>query len=514
MRYISLLLYFCTQISFAMTKKSLFVLLLSLCSLGLSAQLSPKREFRGAWIQCVNYQFMNMGTAKMQSTLTHQLNELQKCGINAILFQVRPEFDALYASSFEPWSRYLTGKQGEAPQPYWDPLQWMIEQCHARGMELHAWINPYRAKTKGTKELAKTHPYFRHPERYFEYAGQLIMDPGIPENRDYICNVVTDILVRYDVDGIHIDDYFYPYPDGGKPIPDDRTYAKYGQGMERGDWRRDNVNKFICQLYDCVHEIKPWVKFGVSPFGIYRNMKNDPKRGSNTRGLQNYDDLYADVLKWVDEGWVDYNIPQVYWEIGHSVADYDTLIRWWSEHASSRPLIIGQDVDRTVAKADPINPKKHQMERKMKLQRTSPNIEGSCQWYAKAVVDNKGNYGTMLREKYHRYPALQPEMPWIDKKAPKKVCKLTAIWTEDGYMLFWYAPRGKKEMDKARQYVIYRFVDGEKVDLKYAENIVAITSNTFYKLPYDDGKIKYTYVVTALDRLHNESKMAKKKVRL
>ena len=514
MRYISLLLYFCTQISFAMTKKSLFVLLLSLCSLGLSAQLSPKREFRGAWIQCVNYQFMNMGTAKMQSTLTHQLNELQKCGINAILFQVRPEFDALYASSFEPWSRYLTGKQGEAPQPYWDPLQWMIEQCHARGMELHAWINPYRAKTKGTKELAKTHPYFRHPERYFEYAGQLIMDPGIPENRDYICNVVTDILLRYDVDGIHIDDYFYPYPDGGKPIPDDRTYAKYGQGMERGDWRRDNVNKFICQLYDCVHEIKPWVKFGVSPFGIYRNMKNDPKRGSNTRGLQNYDDLYADVLKWVDEGWVDYNIPQVYWEIGHSAADYDTLIRWWSEHASSRPLIIGQDVDRTVAKADPVDPKKHQMERKMKLQRTLPNNEGSCQWYAKAVVDNKGNYGTMLREKYHRYPALQPEMPWIDKKAPKKVRKLTAIWTEDGYMLFWYAPRGKKEMDKAHQYVIYRFVDGEKVDLKYAENIVAITSNTFYKLPYDDGKIKYTYVVTALDRLHNESKMAKKKIRL
>ena len=420
-----------------MNKKSLFLLLLWWCSMTLSAQLTPKREFRGAWIQCVNYQFMNMGTEKMQNTLTYQLDELQKCGINVILFQVRPEFDALYESSFEPWSRYLTGKQGVAPAPYWDPLQWMIEQCHARGMELHAWINPYRAKTKGTKDLASNHPYFKHPERYFEYAGQLIMDPGIPENRDYICNVVTDILVRYDVDGIHIDDYFYPYPDGGKPIPDDKTYARYGQGQERGDWRRENVIRFICQMYECVHEIKPWVKFGVSPFGIYRNLKNDPQRGSNTRGLQNYDDLYADVLKWVDEGWVDYNIPQIYWEIGHSAADYDTLIRWWSEHASARPLIIGQDVDRTVGNADPVDPKKHQMERKMKLQRTLPNVEGSCQWYAKAVVDNKGDYGTMLRKKYHSCPALQPSMPWIDKKAPKKVRKLTAFWTEDGYMLIW-----------------------------------------------------------------------------
>ena len=228
-----------------------------LCSFALQAQLSPKREFRGAWIQCVNYQFMGLGTAEMQRTLTYQLNELQKCGINAILFQVRPEFDALYASSFEPWSRYLTGQQGTPPSPYWDPLQWMIAQCHARGMELHAWINPYRAKTKGTKELAATHDYRKHPERYFWYGEQLIMDPGMPENRDYICNVVTDILLRYDVDGIHIDDYFYPYPESGLRIPDDQTYARYGNGMNRDDWRRENVNLFIRQLHDCIHAVKP-----------------------------------------------------------------------------------------------------------------------------------------------------------------------------------------------------------------------------------------------------------------
>lgn len=479
------------------------------------AEIAPKREFRGAWIQCVNYQFMNMGTVAMQQSLSSQLNTLQACGINAILFQVRPEFDALYASRFEPWSRYLTGKQGTAPAPYWDPLAWMIAQCHARGMELHAWINPYRAKTKGTRELASTHPYFAHPERYFNYDGQIIMDPAWPENRDYLCLIVTDILERYDVDGIHIDDYFYPYPDASRsPIPDDASYERFGRGQNKDDWRRENVNATIRQLHECIHEVKPWVKFGVSPFGIYRNLKSDPVQGSNTRGLQNYDDLYADVLKWVNEGWVDYNIPQIYWEIGHPAADYDTLIRWWSEHASARPLIVGQDVDRTVAKSDPVDPSRHQMQRKMALQRSLPNVEGSCQWYAKAVVDNKGGYADMLRTRYHRYPALQPSMPWIDKKAPRRVRSLKAVWTEDGYILFWRAPHGSKEMSKARQYVVYRFEEGESVNLNFAENIVAITSNTFYKLPYNDGTVRYTYVVTALDRLQNESRASKEKVRL
>lgn len=497
-----------------MKKTMLCLCLLLVGAVGLTAQIPPKREFRGAWIQCVNNQFNGLGTARMQATLTAQLDELQRCGINAILFQVRAEGDALYASNLEPWSRYLTGKQGLPPDPYWDPLQWMVEQCHRRGMELHAWINPYRAKTKGTTELAANHPYFRHPGRFFSYDGMLLFDPGQPENRTYICSVVTDILRRYDVDGIHIDDYFYPYPVAGLSIPDDASYVRYGRGMDRGDWRRDNVNRFIRQMHDSIRAVKPWAKFGVSPFGIYRNKKSDPAYGSDTRGLQNYDDLYADVLRWVDEGWVDYNIPQIYWEIGHSAADYDTLIRWWSRHAGKRPLFIGQDVERTVAKSDPQNPAVHQQMRKMQLQRTLPGIYGSCQWYAKAVVDNKGNYGTMLKQNYHRYPALQPLMPWIDRKRPNRVKKLKAVWTSDGYMLFWTAPKSRKEMDRARQYVVYRFGKGEKVQLERADRIVAVTSDTFCKLPYEDGRTRYTYVVTALDRLHNESKARKEKVKL
>ena len=199
---------------------------LSLCLCTQAAKkYVPKREFRGAWIQCVNGQFQGLSTAAMQQNLSNQLDELQKCNVNAIIFQVRPECDALYQSNIEPWSRFLTGVQGQAPSPYWDPLQWMIDECHKRGMELHAWINPYRAKTKSTITLASSHIAIKNPARVFSYDGQFILNPGMPENREYICRVVDDIVSRYDVDGVHIDDYFYPYPVAGQSIPDRNEFA-------------------------------------------------------------------------------------------------------------------------------------------------------------------------------------------------------------------------------------------------------------------------------------------------
>ena len=499
-----------------MRAKTILLLLIALLFTSVvSAQTRyPKREFRGAWIQCVNGQFQGMPTEKIQRLLINQLNSLQGAGINAIIFQVRAEADALYKSSYEPWSRFLTGVQGRVPSPYWDPMQFMIDECHKRGMEFHAWINPYRAKTKGTTALSPIHPYNKNPERFVNYAGQLYFDPALPENRKYICKIVRDIVTRYDVDAIHMDDYFYPYPNPGEDFPDHVSFAQYGRGYSnKADWRRDNVNVLIKEIHETVRECRPWVKFGVSPFGIYRNKKNDPN-GSDTRGLQNYDDLYADVLMWINNGWVDYNIPQIYWEIGHPAADYDNLIHWWAKHAASRPLFIGQDVMRTVNKADARNPLQNQMPAKMKLQRSLPTVQGSCQWYAAAVVDNAGNYRTMLEKEYHRYPALIPESPFMDDKAPGKVKKVKMVWTYEGPVLFWTAPKAKDEMDKAVQYVVYRFDKKEKVNLDDASHIVAITRDHFYPLPYNDGKTKYQYVVTALDRLHNESKGTKKKVKL
>lgn len=480
----------------------------------LTAAAQSKREFRGAWIQCVNEQFVGMSTQTMQATLTHQLNELQKDGVNAIIFQVRPECDALYQSDMEPWSRYLTGQQGKAPSPYWDPLQWMIEQCHKRGMELHAWINPYRAKTKATTAISKRHIAATHPERMFTYDGLYILNPALDVNREYICSVVADIMRRYDVDGIHIDDYFYPYPVAGQTIPDASQFRTMSNGISNiGDWRRYNVNLFVSQLHDTIASIKPWVKFGVSPFGIYRNKKSDPN-GSATSGLQNYDDLYADVLLWVNNGWVDYIAPQLYWQIGNTSADYETLIKWWNRNAASRPIFIGEDVERTAKYADPDNDASNQLPPKMRLHNSCNNVEGTVLWYAKAVVDNVGNIGGMLRNVYWKYPALQPLMPFIDDKAPKAPKKLKDTWTSDGYMLFWTAPKGKGWQDEAHSYVVYRFPRGEDIRLNNPANIVAITTDTHYRLPYRDGSTRYVYVVTALDRMQNESKGVKIKVKL
>ena len=252
---------------------------------------------------------------------------------------------------------------------------------------------------------------------------------------------------------------------------------------------------------------------GISPFGIYRN-KRSSEIGSNTNGTQNYDDLYADILLWVNNGWLDYCVPQIYWEIGNKAADYETLIKWWNQYAGARPLVIGEDVERTVKFADAKAPNQHQQAAKMALHRQLPYVKGTVLWYAKAAVDNVGNYGTNLRKNYWRYPALQPSMEFISDKAPKKVRKVKPVWTSDGYVLFWTAPKSKDWRDQATKYVVYRFAQGEKQDLNDPTKICAITEQTFFKLPYENGKEKTVYVVTALNRLQNESKPVAKKIKL
>lgn len=496
--------------------KKLLALLLCLVG-GMAAARNlpePKREFRGSWIQCVNGQFRGLSREAMQQKLIQQLDALQKCHVNVVFFQVRAEADALYASNLEPWSRFLTGTQGVSPG--WDPLEWMIGQCHQRGMQLHAWINPYRAKTAAAKEIAANHPYNRNPERFLRYGDLLIFNPALEVNRRYICQVVTDILQRYDVDGLHMDDYFYPYPQAGIEIPDEEYFRSDARGFSNiKDWRRDNVNLLISELHETIRRAKPWVIFSVSPFGIYHNSRNGGGvPGSATGGLQNYDDLYADVLRWVNKGWIDVCIPQIYWQIGHPTADYDTLVRWWAQYAGNRPLVIGQDVDRTVKFADLKDPSVNQLPAKMRLQRLTPGVVGNTLWYSAAIAENHGNYATGLRQLYQTHAALLPSMPFIDGKAPKKVKGVKCLWTPEGPVLVWLERRTTDPMQQQRQYVVYRFAPGEKKDLDDASHIVAVTADPFIKLPYRDGKTKYRYYVTALDRLQNESKAKSETVRL
>ena len=500
-------------------------LLFAVCIFSLSAfsQPAPKREFRGAWIQVIGQsQYATMTVPEMKRYFVNLLDNLQANHINAVIFQVRPAADAFYYSDYEPWSRYLTGIQGRAPEGNFDPMAFVIEEAHKRMMEFHAWLNPYRVTTSESDVLSDTHLYHRYPERFLKYGKQLYFDPGLPENRNWMCRIVEDIIRRYDVDAIHFDDYFYPYPIAGERFPDDNSFRKYGpkQGFKSnqlGDWRRNNVNLLIEQVKYTILLTKPWVRFGISPFGIYRNKKNTPDgSGSNTNGLQNYDDLYADVLLWMKKGWIDYCVPQIYWEIGHPAADYDTLIRWWSNQRNKNcQLYIGQDIDRTMKTADLQFPGRNQLPRKMQLERTLSGIEGNCWWYAYTMVQNTGGIADSLQNHYQAYPALIPAYTHLHKKTPKDVKDLKAEWTPNGYLLQWNQNGDPNDPEKAQYYVIYKFRDGEKTRLDDPSKIVVLTRKTALLLPYVKGTLKYKYVVTSVDRFHNETKKGKsKKVKL
>ncbi|MBC7416963.1 MAG: family 10 glycosylhydrolase, partial [Pedobacter sp.] len=288
--------------------------------LNVSAQLptniAPKREFRGVWVATVaNIDWPSkpgLSTDQQKQELIGILDRHKAEGMNAIILQIRPAADAFYAKSREPWSYWLMGKQGLAPAPGYDPLEFAIKEAHARGMELHAWFNPYRASMSANTVFAKNHPTQIHPDWFFTYGGKKQFDPGIPEVRDYIIQVILDVVKQYNIDGVHFDDYFYPYPIAGQRIDDAATYSKYGGDFKDiNDWRRNNVDLLIKELDDSVHYYKKFVKFGISPFGIWRNSYEDPE-GSESSGLSNYAELYADSRKWIKEGWVDYINPQIY----------------------------------------------------------------------------------------------------------------------------------------------------------------------------------------------------------
>ncbi len=465
-----------------------------------SATEVPKREFRGAWLHTV-YQdgYARRTTEQNCRWLIVQLDSLQEAGINAVIFQVRPSADAFYASKYEPWSKFLT-KGGKAPAPYWDPLEFMIEQCHARGMELHAWLNPYRATTSSKEKLPSAHPAASHPERMIRFDKKLYFDPALPENRKLIVDVVSDIVSRYDVDGIHFDDYFYPYPVRGQKFADDRSYRRFGNGMSRGDWRRHNVDLLIESVSEAIRNIKPWVRFGVSPFGIWRNARTDPS-GSQSSGLQNYDDLYADVLKWAREGWIDYQMPQLYWTLENKVAPSMHLAQWWSENAFGRHIYIGQDVDRTMQNPDiPPYADQSQLRHKIEITRENDNIQGSCFWPGYYVTENHGGIADSLAADLHAFAALVPDYPWLGGQTPRAPRGLSV----NGRLLSWDSSPVRMSVDDVTRYVVYCFEENDEIDLGDPSAIMCVTPACQYSIPEDipRGSI---FIVTALNRVNAES---------
>lgn len=488
-------------------KKALLLNLLFFLSvtIAIAADNLPKREFRGAWLHLIGQtQWMNKTPAQQREYICQQFDRLQEAGINAVVFQVRPCADAAYISKLEPWSQWLTGKRGKAPDPIWDPLEFAVNEAHKRGMELHAWLNPYRVTSSASEVLPADHPSRKHPERFFRYDGKVLFDPAYQENRDFICDVVKDIMERYDVDAIHIDDYFYPYPVAGKSIPDDASYAKFGKGMNRADWRRNNVNLLIEQLYTTIKETKPWVRFGISPFGIWRNKKEDP-RGSDSNGFTNYDGLYADILLWAKNGWVDYLSPQLYWELDKKVAPSRSLAKWWSDNAHGVDVYIGQDLRLTMNTPDTKTGKPNELYTKIKLSRELPNVKGAIWFHGYWLTENYKGAHNQISTDHYATLALPPAYGDLKKK-PKQVGDIKIVKDKNGReILEWEAPHNghREEETDVVKYVVYEFYPGEEQDINNSQAIIAITPDTAVILPgVAEGN---TYAVTSVDRMNRES---------
>ena len=381
-----------------------------------SASASPKYEFRAAWVASVdNIDWPSKKGLPVDSQKAEfiRLADMHKSnGMNALIVQIRPSTDAFYPSPYEPWSEWLNGVQGKPPFPYYDPLQFMITETHKRGMEFHAWCNPYRAEfIVGKSSIAPTHISRIHPEWFLEYGGKRYFDPGNKDVQLFVENVIRDIVARYEVDAIHFDDYFYPYRIAGKEFPDNSSYERYGGNMSKDDWRRSNVDSIILMLSRSIKEIKPTCKFGISPFGVWRNVSKDPEGSNTTAGQTNYDDLYADILLWLKNGWIDYVAPQLYWEFGHKAAPYEVLLEWWSKHTYGRHCYIGLGIYK--AGSNQIWKDPTLIPRQIEAMRSLPNIQGQVYFSSKSFVSNPNGWSDSLRNVYYKEPALIPPMEWL-----------------------------------------------------------------------------------------------------
>ena len=396
------------------------IFLLLLLTLSVNAEIA----FRGAWIATVaNIDWPSPeavgNTEKQQAEMIWILDSLESLGINAVIFQVRPTSDALYYSELEPVAHWLTGTQGAwGEQTPWDPLEWTIDEAHARNMEVHVWLNPYRVNlaTTDTSILAPNHLMRRHPEWFWCYNKQWYFDPGLDETREWICTIVQDIVERYDIQAIHMDDYFYPYPVGGKALPDEPTFARLPRGYEDiKEWRRNNVDMAIQDISATIRACRPGVQFGISPFGVWRNADVDSTGSATKAGITNYDDLYANIRLWIQAGWIDYVLPQLYWEIGKKVADYEILAHWWANEikrareldpSNNVRLYIGMAPYRLEnasprAKANAWNTG-NEIGRQMHLNRTIPEISGECFYSTRPLLRNPRHVCDTITEFYKK----------------------------------------------------------------------------------------------------------------
>jgi len=409
----------------------------------------PTREFRGAWVATVaNIDWPSqkaLSTPVQKAELVAILDRAVQLKLNALMFQVRPACDAFYASRIEPWSEYLTGTMGKPPEPFYDPLAFAVEEAHKRGIELHAWFNPFRARLLTSKTpAASNHITKTRPQLVRRYGESLWLDPGEREVQDYSLSVVMDVVKRYDVDGIHFDDYFYPYQvrDGsGKymDFPDNPSWQRYGAGgkLSRDDWRRENVNRFVERVYRSIKSAKPWVKFGVSPFGIWR-----PKNPPQIAGLDAYASLYADSRKWLVNGWVDYLVPQLYWAIAPPDQSFPVLLRWWAQqNTRGRTLCAGIDLAKVGGPGSSAGWPPQEIANQIRLTRSQRGASGEIFYHMTTLMNNK-TLAKILEQEMYQQQALLPPSTWLGRGQPGKPTLMVSNGRSGSRLEIRWAPSG------------------------------------------------------------------------
>lgn len=472
--------------------------------------LTDAREMRGVWLASVlNIDYPRYPTpsaATLQDEFRYQLSQLKSLGFNALFVQVRPAADALYPSQYAPWSKWLTGRQGKAPTSGFDPLAFMIREAHAQGVELHAWINPYRvAMDLDVTGFAPGHVYRQHPEWTHVYAGRRYLDPGLPAVRDHLGRVLDELIVGYDLDGIHFDDYFYPYPKAGETFPDSLTFATYGRARGLADWRRDNVNAFVAETHRRIEAQKPWIHFGISPFGVWRNRGQDPRRGSDTRAsVSSYDDLFGDALAWADQGTVDYLLPQLYWSLDFPAAGHRTLAHWWARNTPANVnLYVGHAAYKVGNNADTVWYDTEELPRQIALNRTTPALEGSIYFSARSLLGNRAGLPQRIGREYQDV-VLLPERKAEDPVEPVKVKIYRPRRTEEGKnRLRWSIDEDLAEEQRPHYYAVYRVLpDGSRRLIHRTPYGVAGNTFSYVDTEAIGKRRKKDYAVVGLDRYH------------
>ncbi len=452
----------------------------------------------------------NLTPKAQREEMRKMLDKFSKTNINAIVLQIRPTADAFYTSTLEPWSHWLTGKQGVRPNEFYDPLQFVIEEAHKRCIDVHVWLNPYRVtNSDNINILSKDHLYFKNKDLFVKYGGKYYFDPGLDETREFLNRVVEDVVERYDIDAIHFDDYFYPYRVANEEFPDDKSFRNNPRGFapnQKDDWRRNNVNLVIAELQHTIKSIKPWVEFGISPFGVWRNNNVDP-RGSATRaGVQNYDDLYADILKWLQEGTIDYVVPQLYWEIGKKVADYEVLVKWWSENSFGKNLYVGMYASQLGAEKAPAAWRNgNELARQLSMNKQYPQVDGAVHFSASGFMKNKQGLTDSLSNNYYKYPALCPINRNIQGEPSAQPQNIRTLKDGDDAFLVWDHVNEEAGC-KVAYYVVYAFKGKKAGDLNDPSAIVARTTENCIDLrELKKFKGNYTFVVTAINKYKHES---------